>query len=55
MTQSKDTNPGDEAAPGTEQTGKLPCEVCQGTGKVNNKPCAQCGGSGEVVVIVGDA
>lgn len=55
MTQNQDTNPGDESALDTSQTGKLPCEKCKGTGQLDNKPCPNCGGTGEVVVIVGDA
>lgn len=48
-------NPGDEVAPGTEQTGRLPCERCGGTGQLESQACPDCGGSGEVVVNVGDA
>ena len=48
-------NPGDEVAPGTKQTGKLPCERCGGTGQLDGESCAQCGGTGDVVVNVGDA
>ena len=55
MTNTPDKNPGDEVAPDTEQTGKVPCERCNGSGQVDNQSCPQCGGSGEVVVNVGDA
>ena len=55
MQQNSDKNPGDEVAPGTGQTGKLPCEACNGTGCVGGEACVECGGTGEVVVIVGDA
>lgn len=48
-------NPGDEVAPGTDQTGKLPCDRCAGTGKLEGQACPVCGGTGEVVVNVGDA
>lgn len=48
-------NPGDEVAPDTKQTGKLPCEQCGGTGRLNDRACPECGGTGEVVVNVGDA
>lgn len=49
-------NPGDEAAPGSEQTGENTCPVCNGSGRTANEAmCTNCGGSGKVVVIVGDA
>ncbi|MDX3895541.1 hypothetical protein [Pusillimonas sp.] len=55
MTTNPGKNPGDEVAPDTEQTGKLPCEHCGGTGVIDGQACPQCGGTGEVVVNVGDA
>jgi DnaJ-class molecular chaperone len=48
-------NPGDEVAPGTEQTGTLPCETCGGTGSYQGELCTVCGGTGEIVVNIGDA
>ena len=48
-------NPGDEAAPGTPQTGEAICPECGGTGSAQNRECPNCGGSGQVVQIVGDA
>jgi DnaJ-class molecular chaperone len=48
-------NPGDEDAPGTEQTGENTCPTCNGSGRLNQQPCPDCGGSGRVTVIVGDA
>lgn len=49
-------NPGDDAAPGTEQTGEMTCPACHGSGKSGDQgPCANCGGTGLVVVTVGDA
>lgn len=49
-------NPGDEAAPGTPQTGEITCPVCQGSGKdAQQKMCLNCGGTGMVIVTVGDA
>jgi hypothetical protein len=49
-------NPGDEAAPGTPQTGEDVCPECGGSGrKDGQKPCANCGGTGRIVKIVGDA
>ncbi|WP_019142302.1 hypothetical protein [Noviherbaspirillum massiliense] len=49
-------NPGDEAAPGSEQTGEITCPECNGSGRLaDQKPCPNCGGTGLVVKIVGDA
>lgn len=48
-----DTNPGDEAAPGTPGTGEDVCPECHGTGKVDSKPCEECGGSGKVTRAIG--
>lgn len=48
-------NPGDQAAPGTPQTGEVPCPDCHGSGRAEGRPCRNCGGSGRVVQIVGDA
>jgi DnaJ-class molecular chaperone len=48
-------NPGDEAAPGTPQTGEGVCPECGGTGRVQSGECPNCGGTGRVVQIVGDA
>lgn len=47
--------PGDEAAPGSPQTGDQICPRCQGSGRIEAHPCPDCGGSGRVVQIVGDA
>lgn len=49
-------NPGDEAEPGTFQTGETTCPVCHGEGKAADQSmCMNCGGTGMVVVTVGDA
>lgn len=49
-------NPGDEAAPGTPQTGENTCPACAGRGKrADSTPCPECGGTGVVIVNVGDA
>ena len=48
-------NPGDEAAPGSPQTGEALCPRCGGAGQIENAPCGDCGGTGRVVAIVGDA
>ncbi len=49
-------NPGDEAAPGSFQTGEQTCPECHGSGKAADHPsCANCDGTGMIVKIVGDA
>lgn len=49
-------NPGDEAAPGSFQTGEETCPECHGSGKKPDRTlCANCGGTGMIVKIVGDA
>lgn len=49
-------NPGDEAAPGSFQTGDETCPECHGSGKKEgDTTCSNCGGTGMVVRIVGDA
>jgi len=47
--------PGDEVAPGSEQSGENVCRRCSGTGKVDEQRCPECQGSGKVVTLVGDA
>ncbi len=55
-TEAVQRNPGDEAAPGSSQTGEDVCPECQGTGKkADQGVCPNCGGTGKVVKIVGDA
>ncbi|MDP8995086.1 MAG: hypothetical protein M3N07_08935 [Pseudomonadota bacterium] len=44
-----DTNPGDEAAPGTPGTGENICPRCNGSGRDGGRACALCGGTGKVV------
>jgi hypothetical protein len=48
-------HPGDEAAPGTPQTGELTCPECEGQGNKAGQPCPNCGGTGMIIVTVGDA
>lgn len=55
MTPEPDLNPGDEVAPGTEQSGEAVCPTCNGSGRTEGEPCPACGGSGHVTVLVGDA
>jgi DnaJ-class molecular chaperone len=47
--------PGDEASPGSPQTGEHICPACSGAGKRAGAPCPECGGTGKVMAIVGDA
>lgn len=49
-------HPGDEAEPGTPQTGEDICPECNGSGQKNGQAqCPNCGGTGRIVKIVGDA
>lgn len=55
-TQAGKRNPGDEAVPGSFQTGEMTCPECHGSGrKEGQDSCPNCGGTGKVVQIVGDA
>lgn len=49
------SRPGDEAAPGTPQTGEGLCPACSGRGVVGGRRCDVCLGTGTVVVNIGDA
>jgi RecJ-like exonuclease len=49
------TAPGDQAAPGTQQSAENICPKCGGSGRVDEKPCGNCGGTGKVIEFVGDA
>jgi DnaJ-class molecular chaperone len=55
MTMSGSRNPGDEAEPGSPQTGEQICPACGGSGRKAGTKCEACGGTGRVTVIVGDA
>jgi DnaJ-class molecular chaperone len=56
VTAANQRSPGDEAAPGTAQTGEDICPECNGSGKKTDQAkCPNCGGTGRVVRIVGDA
>ena len=51
-----DMNPGDEAPPGSTQTGENVCDQCAGKGRqADGRRCENCGGTGKVITIVGDA
>ena len=55
-TAGTDMNPGDQAPPGSPQTGENVCPKCNGSGKqADGAPCENCGGTGKVIEIVGDA
>jgi DnaJ-class molecular chaperone len=47
--------PGDEARPGSKQSGDQICPDCGGTGRVEGADCPSCAGTGRVTAIVGDA
>jgi hypothetical protein len=45
-----DSNPGDEAAPGTPGTGENLCPHCSGKGThADGTECPVCGGTGKVI------
>jgi DnaJ-class molecular chaperone len=55
-TAGTDMNPGDEAPPGSPQTGENVCRECNGKGTTaDGARCESCGGTGKVIAIVGDA
>jgi DnaJ-class molecular chaperone len=47
--------PGDEVAPGSQQSGENLCPRCGGSGQLTDGPCPECGGTGKVTVLIGDA
>lgn len=47
--------PGDQVAPGTPQSGMVPCPACHGSGRQGEAGCPDCGGSGQVAQLIGDA
>ncbi len=48
-------NPGDEAPPGTPDTGENLCPKCGGTGRIDGETCRNCGGTGRVIEGIGGA
>lgn len=50
---SGQTNPGDEAPPGTPGTGENVCPACKGSGRMNNASCPECNGTGVVIEGIG--
>ena len=53
MTTEPNMAPGDEAPPGTENTGENLCPDCSGKGERDGRPCATCEGTGTVIAGVG--
>jgi DnaJ-class molecular chaperone len=49
VTGPAETNPGDEAPPGTPGTGENLCRHCNGRGEHDGAPCPVCGGTGKVI------
>lgn len=45
--------PGDEAPPGTPDTGEDVCPRCEGEGAVGGEDCPVCGGTGYVITGIG--
>jgi hypothetical protein len=51
-----DVNPGDQAPPGSPQSGERICPRCGGEGRhASGERCDYCGGTGRVIELVGDA
>lgn len=50
---SAQSNPGDEAAPGTVGTGENTCPQCGGTGKIEGRTCRHCSGTGKIIEGIG--
>jgi len=48
-------NPGDEAPPGTPDTGENVCPDCGGSGRREGGECPTCGGTGKVIEAIGGA
>ena len=48
-------NPGDEAPPGTPETGENACPTCGGSGRREGGECPTCGGTGKVIEAIGGA
>lgn len=52
-TQDPTLLPGDEATPGTTNTGETLCPDCSGSGQVDGQACATCKGTGRVTEGIG--
>jgi hypothetical protein len=55
MPDSRDLNPGDEAAPGTPGTGENLCSACNRSRKKDRRQCGQCNRTGKVIEGIGGA
>ncbi len=55
MSDNKRPKPGDEARPGSPQSGENVCPDCSGSGRRDGKTCTTCAGTGRITAIVGDA
>ena len=42
-------SPGDDAVPGSPDSGEGLCPACSGSGRLDGRPCATCSGTGKVV------
>ena len=47
--------PGDQAEPGTPDTGENLCPTCSGSGSVEGRTCETCQGTGQVTEGIGGA
>ena len=52
---TNESNPGDEAEPGTPGAGENVCPRCEGSGSIDGRTCPDCGGSGKVIEGIGGA
>lgn len=48
-------SPGDQAAPGTPDTGENLCPKCSGSGRLDGGECPNCGATGKVIEPIGGA
>jgi DnaJ-class molecular chaperone len=56
MTEQDPTlRPGDQAKPGTSNTGENLCPDCSGSGKLEGQTCQTCQGTGRVTEGIGGA
>lgn len=54
MEDTRNTAPGDQAPPGSEGSGEVPCRDCKGTGRSpSGDRCATCEGTGRVIEGIG--
>jgi RecJ-like exonuclease len=54
--EASDMNPGDEAPPGSPNSGENICPECHGSGTLAGKgECPNCGGTGKIIQGIGGA